>query len=186
MPLAAFSAKVEITLPNVSKLYEDRVGVISVKIVGYAVMKSPDLVLIYLPSLVRSLSDVAFSEPARSIKLCVRASVCGANGIRHKYQHRCLDTPPVPTLQPCSSWSLRSESGGHSPTSTTLFIFPGRATSSTLSTLDDNTEDTVAPATSLVPVCACCPPIRITSLQDLLDAGKIGYDFFSEGRKPDI
>jgi len=31
--LAAFSAKVEITLPNVSKLYEDRVDAISVGIV---------------------------------------------------------------------------------------------------------------------------------------------------------
>ena len=29
------------------------------------------LVLMYLPSRVRSLSEVAFSEPARSIKLCV-------------------------------------------------------------------------------------------------------------------
>jgi len=32
-------------------------------------MGSTDLVFMYLPSLVRSLSEVAFSEPARSIKL---------------------------------------------------------------------------------------------------------------------
>ena len=45
-PLAEFSANVEMTDPNVNKL-----------------------VLMYLPSRVRSLSDVAFSDPARSIKL---------------------------------------------------------------------------------------------------------------------
>jgi len=35
LPLAAFSAKVEITLPNVSKLYEGRVKAVSVGIVSH-------------------------------------------------------------------------------------------------------------------------------------------------------
>ena len=43
-----------------------------------------DLVLIYFPSLVRSLSDVAFSEPAKSIRLC------GGDKLKHKKDE--LDT----------------------------------------------------------------------------------------------
>ena len=46
LPLAAFSASVPMTLPKVSRL-----------------------VLMYFPSRVRSLSEVAFSDPAKSIKL---------------------------------------------------------------------------------------------------------------------
>jgi len=149
-------------------------------------------VLMYLPSLVRSLSEVAFSEPARSIKLCVWVSACGTNEMQRKYQHRCLDAPPVPTLQLCSPWSLRSESGGHPSgwchpsTSAALFVPPRWAPTSTLSTLDDNPENTMTPTAPLVPICARRPSIRVTSLQDFLDARKICHDFFSEGRKPDI
>ena len=193
MPLAAFSAKVEITLPNVSKLYDVRTDAISVRIIlRICGDGSPDLVLMYLPSLVRSLSEVAFSEPARSIKLCVRVSACGTNEIQDKYQHRCLDTPPIPTLQLCPPWSLRSESGGHpsgrrhSPTSATLFVPPRWVSTPTLSTLDDNPENAMTPTAPLVPVRARSPSIRVTSLQDLLDAREICHDFFSKGRKPNI
>ena len=49
-PFAEFSANVEMTEPRVNKL-----------------------VLMYFPSRVLSLSDVAFSEPARSIKLWIDA-----------------------------------------------------------------------------------------------------------------
>lgn len=67
------------------------------------------LVLIYLPSLVRSLSDVAFSEPARSIKLykstehqhrvlCCRARG-GMNAQEQMSVHSCLPSPAVSTLQ---------------------------------------------------------------------------------------
>jgi hypothetical protein len=54
------------TVPNVSKLRET--GGVSPSVVLGG--ESTDLVLMYLPSLVRSLSEVAFSEPARSIRLC--------------------------------------------------------------------------------------------------------------------
>lgn len=192
LPLAAFSARVEITLPSVSKLYEGFESTQSAlgSLRGCTMMGSADLVLMYLPSLVRSLSEVAFSEPARSIKLCGRISAGCTNMTRGPYQHRCLDTPSVPTLQLCSSWSLRPESGGHPScwchpsTSATLVILPGRA--STLPTFDDNTEDTMTPTTPLVPIRARCPPVRVTSLQDLLDTGEICHDFFSEWREPDV
>jgi len=54
------------------------------------------------------------------------------------------------------------------------------------STLNSNAEDAVTPAAALVPVHARRPPIRITSLQDFLDAGEIDHDFFSERREPDV
>ena len=69
---------------------------------------STDLVLMYLPFLVRSLSDVAFSEPARSIRLCMSMSA-----------RQCrLDTTPVP------AWM-----SGHSarPYSVTLFLLGSEA-----------------------------------------------------------
>jgi hypothetical protein len=59
----ALSARVPMTVPRVSKLAQD----LSVLVDREA--ECADLVLIYFPSLVRSLSLVAFSEPARSIKL---------------------------------------------------------------------------------------------------------------------
>jgi len=53
------------TVPNVSKLRETK-GVSSPVVLGG---ERTDLVLMYFPSLVRSLSEVAFSEPARSMRL---------------------------------------------------------------------------------------------------------------------
>ena len=130
LPLAAFSAKVEITLPNVSKLYKIRA--VSVGLVSRVCSSwGTNLVLMYLPSLVRSLSEVAFSEPARSIKLCMWASDGGTNGIRRTHQHRRLNTSAIPTLQLRSSRSLGSESGSHPscrchpPAGATVVIPPG-------------------------------------------------------------
>jgi len=149
-------------------------------------------VLMYLPSLVRALSEVAFSEPARSIKLWMQVSAGGTNKTQRSYQGRRLDTPPISALQLCSSWSLRSESGSHPscwchpPTSTTLFIPPRRVSASTLSTFDDDTKGTMTPTTPFIPIRARRPSIRVTSFQDLLDAGEIGHDFLSEGREPDV
>jgi len=146
----------------------------------------------YLPSLVRSLSEVAFSEPARSIKLCMRILVGDPNTKRRTYQHRCLNAPPIPSLQPRSSWSLRSETGSHPsrwrhpPTGVSIVIPLGRTPVSTLSTLDNNAEDAVTPAAPLVPIGTRRPPIRVTSLQDLLDAREVCYDFFPEWREPDV
>ena len=54
------------TVPNVSKLRETQGVSLLVVLSG----GRTDLVLIYFPSLVRSLSEVAFSEPARSMRLC--------------------------------------------------------------------------------------------------------------------
>ena len=73
LPFAAFSAKVEITLPNVSKLYNMSIRR-SQRQARLVAVEGVDLVLMYFPSLVRSLSAVAFSEPARSIKLWARIS----------------------------------------------------------------------------------------------------------------
>ena len=44
----------------------------------------------------------------------------------------------------------------------------------------------MAPATPLVPIRARRPPIRVASLQDILDAGEVGHDFFPEQRGPDV
>ena len=41
-------------------------------------------------------------------------------------------------------------------------------------------------ATPFVPIRACRPPVRVTSLQDLLDAGEVGHDLLPERREPDI
>ena len=153
---------------------------------------SADLVLMYLPSLVRSLSEVAFSEPARSIKLCRWTSAGSVNETRHTYQHRRLNTPSVPSLQPRPARGLRSKTGGHPPhrrhpSAGVSIVVPLRRTpTSTFSTLDNNTEDAVTPAAPLVPVCARCPPVRVTSLQDLLDAREVSDDFLSERREPDV
>jgi len=49
------------------------------------------------------------------------------------------------------------------------------------SRLDNNAEDDVTPVTPLVPVRARRPPIRVTSLQDLLDAREFGRNFFLSG-----
>jgi len=194
LPLAEFSAKVEITLPSVSKLYNgsSQRGQYYARFMGAQRQGSADLVLMYLPSLVRSLSEVAFSEPARSIKLCRWTSAGSVNETRHTYQHRRLNTPSVPSLQPRPARGLRSKTGGHPPhrrhpSAGVSIVVPLRRTpTSTFSTLDNNAEDAVTPTAPLVPVCARRPPVRITSLQDLLDAGEIGYDFFSERRKPDV
>ena len=78
LPLAGFSAKVEITLPNMGKLCNSS-RICSQHWAYFVGDGVTNLVLIYLPSLVRSLSEVAFSEPVRSIKLCSRMSACGAN-----------------------------------------------------------------------------------------------------------
>ena len=140
-----------------------------------------NLVLMYLPSLVHSLSEVAFSKPARSIKLCVCILASGANATQRTYQHRCLDAPPIPSLQPRSPRGLGLETGGHLP----CWLHPSTGISivepptPTHSTLDDNAEDTVTPVTPLVPVRARCPPIRVASLQVLLVAEEVGHDFFS-------
>ena len=69
--LAAFSANVPITVPSVNKLSMKSLYLGQnwpKEVNGY-------LVLIYFPSLVLSLSDVAFSEPARSIRLCTWALI---------------------------------------------------------------------------------------------------------------
>ena len=119
-------------------------------------------------------------------------SAGSANAKRCTYQHRSLNTPPIPSLQPRSSRRLWSETGGHASrrrhasTGVSIVIPLGRAPNSTLSTLDDNAEDAVTPAAPLIPVCARRPPIRITSLQDLLNAGEVGYDLFPERREPDV
>lgn len=63
-PLTAFSDNVPMTVPSVSKL--EPLGVSGLQ--GW-IAQSAYLVLMYFPSLVLSLSLVAFSEPARSIKL---------------------------------------------------------------------------------------------------------------------
>lgn len=59
------------------------------------------LVLMYLPSLVRSLSEVAFSEPARSIKLCPPNEFpmsSDQTNIKTTHQDRSLNTPPSTSL----------------------------------------------------------------------------------------
>jgi len=140
----------------------------------------------YLPSLVHSLSEVAFSEPARSTKLCAFMSASGPNTTRCSYQHRYLNASPIPSLQPRSSRGLGPESGGHPSrwrhpsTSVCIVVPPGRTTTSTFSTLDNNAEDAVTPATPLVPVRDRCPPIPFISLQDLLDTREVGHNFFSD------
>ncbi len=60
-PLEALSASVAITVPRVNKLESSSEGVRCKMGRGY-------LVLMYFPSFVRSLSEVALSEPAKSIK----------------------------------------------------------------------------------------------------------------------
>ena len=66
LPLAGFSAKVEIRLPNMGKLCNISGGC-SQHWAYFVGDEVTNLVLIYLPSesLVLSLSEVAFSEPAK-------------------------------------------------------------------------------------------------------------------------
>jgi len=148
--------------------------------------------LIYLPSLVRSLSEVAFSEPARSIKLCRWTLAGSVNETRHTYQHRRLNTPSVPSLQPRPAWGLRSKTGGHPPrrcypsAGVPIVVPLGQTPTSTFSTFDNNAEDAVTPTAPLVPACARRPPVRVASLQDLLDAREDGHDFLSQRREPDV
>jgi len=64
-PLDAFSASVAITVPRVSRLKYATSQRTACKLEH---IQWIDLVLIYFPSRVRSLSLVAFSEPAKSIR----------------------------------------------------------------------------------------------------------------------
>lgn len=66
---AALSARVPMTVPRVRRLGRRKEIVRFMKTGGRGYNKAY-LVFMYLPSLVRSLSDVAFSDPARSMRLC--------------------------------------------------------------------------------------------------------------------
>lgn len=63
---AAFSPSVPITVPSVRRLSR----IMSMVSISGMQLERVNLVFMYLPSLVRSLSDVAFSDPAKSIRLC--------------------------------------------------------------------------------------------------------------------
>jgi len=62
-----------------------------------------------LPSFARSLSEVTFSEPARSINSVVGCQLAALGDMTYLH-HRRLNTPSIPSL-PCPSWGLGSETG---------------------------------------------------------------------------
>ena len=49
-----------------------------------------------------------------------------------------------------------------------------------ISTLNNNAENAVTPATPLILIRTCRPPIRATPLQDILDTREVVHNFFSE------
>jgi len=131
-----------------------------------------------LPSLVHSLPEVTFSEPARSIKLCAWMSAGIANEAQHNYQHRRLNTQPIPSLRPCSS---QTETGGHPSHRSHPSTGHPSWTNYCLHTLNDDAEETVTPATPPVPVRACRPPLRITSPGTFLMLAKLVTNFSLSG-----
>ena len=103
-------AKVGTKLPNVSKFFKDMECQYSS--MGMFAMESTNLVSMYLPLLIHSLSEVT-SQNKQDQSNSVWVLACVANKVQDKHQYRCLDTPPIPSLQLCSSWGLGSKSGTH-------------------------------------------------------------------------
>ena len=113
-----------------------------------------------LPSLVRSLSEVAFSEPARSIKLCAFINRASSKVLNSTYQDGRLDTLATLSLQP-SPPGCRWPKTWCCPATWRTFPF------STLTTLNNDSEHAVTSTTSLIPVRTCSPPISLPALKDL-------------------
>lgn len=134
----------------------------------------------YLPSRVRSLSEVAFSDPARSMRLWIDRSVPSKNDTNgHIHQHRRLHTLVSLRLEPRTS-------GRHSPTKSGSGPSAGTTHASTFPAFNDEAEDGVASTTPIVPVRTSCAPVALPSLQNFFDALEGSNDFLSQRRQSNL
>ena len=146
------------------------------------------LVLIYFPSLVRSLSDVAPSELARSIRLYNNPSTTqpkkkGYQKKKKTHQHRSLHAPPTASLQPRSaSRNRRRPPTRRRRPSRELFL----PSIPPLPTLNDESKDTMDPRAPLIPIRARRPPIPVPTLKHLLHALQAGDNLLPQGREDPV